>query len=344
VTWDHDAGVSVIYVNGIKVGHSDTTTPPHRHEQAAPYLFFGSPGYAMGDISFYDRQLTDADMASLFKAEARSPDAGLQTSLEHTYLGKNLPPFAWSPDANDGWEQALALKLDDRESLRHFFQQGTGPSLRWTPDGMRITTPPLEDYLRTYPKTLYGTMPDMTRMYLWTRRMFEGDLYVTVEFRIHQHGGLALLMAQAAGMQGEDFLEDYPLRTDGSMRTVHGQDVRNYHWEFYREMVDTRNDLVSHAVLKNPWYRPVAFQIENRKWELERWYRVTWLQEDTRLRGAIDSVTVVDAHDSGFDNNGPVLRNGHVALRAMMRTDMTFRNLEIWTRPHVSVIEGGGEK
>lgn len=76
-------------------------------------------------------------------------------------------------------------------------------------------------------------------MYLWTRDVFEGDLYLTAEFRIHQHGGLALWMLQAAGMQGEDFLSDYPLRSDGAMSTVITEDVRNYHWEFYREMVDS---------------------------------------------------------------------------------------------------------
>ncbi len=141
-------------------------------------------------------------------------------------------------------------------------------------------------------------------------------------------------MLQAAGMQGEDFLNDYPLRSDGSMRVVTAEDVRNYHWEFYREMFDTRNDLVSHAVIKNPWLCPVAFQIENRRWELDRWYRVTFLQEGNRLHGAIDDVTVFDTTDSGLTNNGPIMRQGHIALRVMMRSDITFRNLEISNRPN----------
>ncbi len=118
------------------------------------------------------------------------------------------------------------------------------------------------------------------------------------------------------------------------MQTVCWEDIRNYHWEFYREMLDTRNDVVSHAVIKNPWFCPVAFQVENRRWELDRWYRVTFLQENNRLRGAIDDVTVFDVSDSGLTNNGPVMRRGRVALRVMMRSDMTFRNLEISNRPN----------
>ena len=182
-------------------------------------------------------------------------------------------------------------------------------------------------------KSRTGGQMDMTRMYLWTRQVWQGDLFVTFEFKLHSHGGLALLMVQAAGMQGEDFLNDYPLRSDGSMQVVHREDVRNYHWEFFREMCDCRNDLVSHGCFKNPWLRPLSYQIENRTWELDRWYRLTFVQEGARLRGAIDNVTVIDVHDTGFDNNGPVLRHGRVALRAMMRTDMTFRSFEIHTRP-----------
>ena len=186
----------------------------------------------------------------------------------------------------------------------------------------------MEDFLREEGHS----EQDMTRMYLWTREVFEGDLHVTAEFKIHKHGGLALWIFHSAGMQGEDFLNDYPLRSDGSMRMVCWQDVRNYHWEFYREMVDTRNDLVSHAVLKNPWLYPIAFQIEDRQWELDCWYRVTFLQEANRLRGAIDRNTVFDVTDSGLNNNGPVMRQGRIALRLMMRSDMTFRNLEISNR------------
>ena len=99
---------------------------------------------------------------------------------------------------------------------------------------------------------------------------------------------------------------------------VTAEDVRNYHWEFYREMFDTRNDLVSHAVIKNPWLYPVAFQIKNRHRGLDRWYRISFLQEGNRLRGAIDNATIFDTNDNGLDNNGPVMRQGHVALRVMI--------------------------
>lgn len=170
-------------------------------------------------------------------------------------------------------------------------------------------------------------------MYLWTRQAFEGDLHITIDFKIRAHGGLALLMTQATGMGREDFLEDYALRTNGTISTVFGEDVRNYHWEFYREMCDTRNDLVSHGLMKNPWYRPLGFQMENRQWELNRFYRLEWLQEGTRLRAAVDGTTVIEATHNSFDNNGPVFSDGHVALRRMMRTDVLLRNLRIRTRP-----------
>jgi hypothetical protein len=335
VTWDREAGVYVLYANGIKVGHSDVTQwpTPATSDRPAPWLYFGNPAYAMGDISFFQDALTPGQVRAVFEAEVVSKDARVQAELEKMFEGRDLAALDWKPDESAGWRRELDLPFRSESDYAHFFHQGAGPSVRFDGDGLRITTPGFDEFYKRMGKTIRGDQLDMTRMYLWTRGAWEGDLYVTVEFKIHKHGGLALLMIQAAGMQGEDFLSDYPLRSDGSMQVVHREDVRNYHWEFYREIPGTRNDLVSHACVKNPWLRPLSFQIENRVWELERWYRLELVQEGPRLRGAIDKVTVIDAVDTGFGNNGPVLRNGHVALRAMMRTDMTFRNLQIWTRP-----------
>jgi len=338
VTWDREAGVYVLYVNGIKAGHSDTSewdTPPCS-DLPAPWLYFGNPAYAMGDISFYDEMLDGQQLRELFQGGSTATDDGIQAELEKMFEGHGLPVFDWKPDAS--WKQNLSLSFRAEADLSHFFHQGCGPCVRFPGDGMRVTTPGFDEYYKRMGKSRTGGQMDMTRMYLWTRRVWQGDLYVTFEFQLHRHGGLALLMTQAAGMQGEDFLNDYPLRSDGSMQVVHREDVRNYHWEFYREMADCRNDLVSHGCFKNPWLRPMSYQMENRTWELERWYRLTFLQKGTRLRGMIDKVTVMDVEDTGFDNNGPVLRHGRVALRAMMRTDMTFRNFEIRTRADYSAI------
>lgn len=335
VTWDHNLGIYVLYANGIKVGHSDVTgTVPIHWDKAAPRLYFGNPAYAMGDVSFFDTPLSEKQVSQLFDQEALVQDEEIQVFLEKTYLGRGLEKFA-APSSleSEGWKLQQSLSLKQQSDYAHFYHQGCGPSIAFTPEGFRVTTPTFEEYVnRKGPRGVFEPF-DMTRMYLWTRRMFEGDLYVSIEFKLHARGGLALLMTQAAGMQGEDFLADYPLRSDGSMSVVCWEDVRNYHWEFYREMVDVRNDLVSHACLKNPWFRPLAFQIEPRTWDLDRWYRLTYCQEGCHIRGAIDDTTVIDVADSGFDNNGPVLRHGHIALRCMMRSDITFRSLEVWNRP-----------
>lgn len=327
-TWDRGKGNYRVYANGVLVATSNAFAPaPGAGDTPAPSVFFGNPGYAMGQVDFFDQILTLEQIGSLFVKNGGRTDTDLRRTLEMRYTGNHLPPFSAPAMEGDGWVGRKKLSLTSPAQDTEFFQQGCGPCLRYTPEGLRITTPSLEAYLRQT-----GNY-DMTRMYLWTRDVFQGDLHVTAEFKTHQHGGLALWMVQAAGMQGEDFLNDYQLRSDGSMRVVCWEDLRNYHWEFYREMFDTRNDLVSHLVAKNPWFYPVAFQVENRRWELERWYRVTFLQEQNRLRGAIDNVTIFDVRDSGLRNNGPVMRLGRVALRLMMRSDMTFRNLEISNRP-----------
>lgn len=340
VAWDRPKGLFFVYANGILVATHDTTYPAPLPSQACgPMLFGGNPSLVYSDIAFYDRMLPAEEIRALFCEEATEINVGLQDSLERMYEGKGLEKLNWKPNAE--WKNALSLSLTRKEDLLAFYHQGAILGTQVTPEGTRVTTPSLDIYHSLDPakSDLDPAKIDVSRTYWWTRQVFEGDLYVTFEFKLLQHGGLCLFMAQASGMQGEDFMKDYFLRSDGAMRMVCWEDVRNYHWEFYREMLDVRNDLVSHACLKNPWFKPVGFQMENRRWELDRWYRFQFLQEGNRIRGAIDGVTVIDALDNSFDNNGPVLRHGHIAIRCMMQTDMLFRNLCVLSHPEIMVRE-----
>lgn len=342
LTWDRPRGLYAAYLNGVLVGTHDTSAQaPLPNQPCGPMLHGGNPGLAYSDISFFDQVASGDEIRASFYADAGAVDAPLQERLEKVFAGKGLKPFNWTPDGS--WKESLSLSLTRRDDLLEFYHQGGNLGTEVTPEGTRILTPSLEEYYRrrVVEKTGLGLYPektDTTRMYLWSRETFEGDLYATFDFKLLEHGGLCLFIAQASGMQGEDFMQDYFLRSDGAMRMICWEDVRNYHWEFYREIADGRNDLVSHACLKNPWFRPMNFQIENRKWELDRWYRFEFLQEGDRLRGAIDGTTVMDVVDNGFDNNGPVLRKGHIAIRCMMRTHIVLRNLRVMNRPDFQVV------
>ena len=264
-------------------------------------------------------------------------DPVLQADLELKQTGKGLPKFTWTPDKE--WETRLELPLNRIEDFQQFFIQGYGNGVEVTDQGFHVKTPSMEEANKsTGIGKAWTDLPgkparDMTRMYIWTRKTFEGDLYFSMDVKILEHGGLSLLLLQAAGMQGEDFMEDYFLRTNGSMVTVYGEDVRNYSWEYYRDMVDIRNDVATHHIGKNPWSKPLDAQVEDRIWELDRWYKVEFLQEGAHIRCAIDGVTVLDAMDSGLTGQGPVLHNGHIAIRCMMRTNVMFRNLHVMNRP-----------
>lgn len=332
VTWDKPAGVYRIYANGVQVGSQDTTEKkPLLHEPCAERLFAGHPRLAISQVDFYDDALTKEQIETLSRELLGTAwNEELERELRARYEGTEIP--AMEEVDLTGWEKELDLPLNRPEDFAAFTVQGCLTAARTTPDGLEVKTPGIEEFYKLSLTDENDPIEDVIRVYYWTRQTFSGDLYVRVQFRLEEHGGLALLMTQAAGMQGEDFMRDYPLRANGLMRTVCWEDVRNYHWEFYREMADTRNDIVSHAVLKNPWFRPVGFQMENRQWETGRWYQLESWQTGNRLRGAIDGRQIYDFTDDPYAGTGPVLRNGHLALRCMMRTHLTFRNLEVYTR------------
>ncbi|QDU71476.1 DUF1961 family protein [Mucisphaera calidilacus] len=328
-SWDRERGDYRLYVNGWFVGAQDTTYEGVLPQQpAGPILYGGAPRVAYGRADFWDQQVTADEIRQFVTSSDYPLDAETEEEVQRVHGHKPLRAFEHPQLDREGWEPKLRVSLTQQEDLLAFYHQGANNGTTVSSEGTRIQTPSLEAFF-DQPDPPGG---DTTRMYLWTRQCFEGDLYVTFRFRIHRPGGLALLMTQAAGMHGEDFLHTYHPRTDGAMKMVCWEDVRNYHWEFMRQMHDIRNDVINHAMLKNPWYCPVAYQALDEPWEMDRTYRLHYLQRGNHIVGAIDDRVVIDAHDSPWTNNGPVLRNGAVALRCMMRTDMTFRDLEIYNR------------
>ena len=325
-TWDHGTREYRVFVNGVLVAHHSIHPRPGEvtHDQPGPFLFTGSPMWCMGDIEIHAQPFDRSVAADHHQATATEVDEDIQYELARIYEGEELGSLEFVP--RSPWEQQLALSLRNRDELGEFYIQGGLDAPSITEEGLRIATP-------NRPPAHNFAIPDHDAVYLWTQRRFEGDLYVRFDWRTDRPGGLALLMLQASGMHGESPLTDHQLRTAGNMESVAWQDIRNYHWEFYREMNDVRNDVASHALLKNPWRRPLGFQVSGQPVDQGRWCRLEFHQEGGRIRGAIDGRVVLDTIDDSETSAGPVLRRGHVVLRAMARTDIRVRDLEVWTRP-----------
>ena len=274
--------------------------------------------------------LNSEQILELYNKERKEEDIEEEQRLRKVYLGENLKNFDWKPD--ESWDISLQCGFREKTDLNKFYVQGMESSVSITEEGLKIET--LQSH---QPMGYKNDEEDKNQMYLWTEDVFEGDLYVSFEFKSLKKGGLALLMTQASGMQREDFMADYPRRTDGAMRMVCWEDVRNYHWEFYREMNDTRNDVATHAMLKNPYFWPIGFQCMPELLSDEKWHRIEFLQEGAHIRGIVDNIVVIDTYDNSFVHNGGIYNFGRVAIRCMIRTILMVRDLEVRTRPRFKV-------
>ena len=248
-------------------------------------------------------------------------------------LHSGTPHSAPLPDPTY-WTHGVTYPMDKQADLDALYIQAG----KWSDRVARITDGALE--VRT-------PVPDTARLpetdiadhghaYFWFPDFVEGDVRLDYDFQILEPGGLSLIMVQAAGIHGERFLEDYPRRTSGAMRMVAWEDVRNYHLEYYREMDDVRNDLATFALVKNPWLRPLGYATRTWQWQMNRWYHLCFAQQEGSLRLFIDDDLVIDARDDAFNNNGPLLQRGYVALRCMFRTAMRFKDVSIRWRPLLS--------
>ena len=87
-------------------------------------------------------------------------------------------------------------------------------------------------------------------------------------------------------------MADHPRRTSGTMRTIYGENVRNYHWEYYRGTNDTRHDVASSALIKQPWQWPLAYQCFDHELALEQWHTLEFAHVGYCPLGGIDGKVV----------------------------------------------------
>jgi hypothetical protein len=321
LAWDREARTASLYANGVCVSRTDSWKRPI-FDVTGPDLYTGSTLFALGELNFYEGAWADADFARAYAADGGEPDE----SMRVTHAGGGCVEEACPPP--DGFVERFFCPLTDPADLEKFYVQGNRGAVSITPQGMRVETPqgspPLPEEGRD--------KEDMIQVYMHLWEKFEGELFLEFEFMPLAHEGLGLVMVQGNGMQREDFMRDHPLRTTGSMRMVCWENVRNYHWEFFREMEGMRNDIGSHIFMKNPFFRGLAYQTMPRRLELNTWHRARLRQDGGRWRGYMDGYKVFDVLDDPSAHAGPVYKTGHVSLRNMRNTRMLWRNLRISTR------------
>jgi len=324
VSWDDVAKSACLYVNGILLGKSDTFNTDFKRDLVGNALYAGSPALCHGEVQFYDKVLTGADLYKKYRAKAPDYSEAEEKSLRHRFEGAALQDFTFNP-VTAGWSKQFDIDFQNPvEQIKSFYVQGHTASVKPTghPEGLLIETPNLR----------YGSPEAWSKqVYIWSNKTFEGDIYVEWEWKALRPNGLALMMIHASGMNREDFMADYPKKTNGTMQTVHDQNVRNYHWEFYREMNDVRNDVGTAFSRKNPFQYRIGFGSAPKPFPINAWNKAQIVQRDGQIRGAINGKVLLEINDSSRTNSGGILNYGHIGLRCMIHTAMVFRNLKVYT-------------
>ena len=333
-------------------------------EDCGKQLYLGNTSWALSDLMLYDQAFSSQDFEGVYTEQARSVNQALNQDLFNTYGGAGAVSRAWSPGSE--WMLSLESSLTDADDLDLFYLQGNAHAARVSDEGLAVNTADFstpveadfqdEVFSETFPDTDLVTLGPIwkayddgdiiksdgrgwgrrtdteVQIYLWTKQSFEGDLCLEFEFKLKKEFGLCLLCLQASGMQREDFMADYPQRKSGSMSMVAWENIRNYHWEWFREMSDCRNDVNSHAVIKQPFHKPLAYGCQSERLDKNVWHTLRFLQEGSHLSGFIDDVLVWEAEDLSNQNSAAVYNCGHIGFRSMRQTHVVYRNLKVYNR------------
>jgi hypothetical protein len=324
VTWDDPAKSASLFVNGVLVGKSDIFNRDFVRERAGESLYAGSPALCHGEIAFYDRVLAGAELYRQFRATTPDYDPAIERELRHAFEGAEMKRFTFDPVAA-GWTKQFDLDFKNPvEQIKEFYIQGHQAAVKpgGHPEGLLIETPDIP----------YGGRESYGKqVYIWSNRTFEGNIYVEFEWKALKPNGLSLLMVHASGMNREDFMADYPKKTSGTMTTVHGENVRNYHYEFHREMNDVRNDTATGFSRKNPFSYRIGFGSGPASFTINEWHKLQLVQHGGMIFGAVDGQVYLEIEDSSRTNTGTILNYGHIAIRCMVHSALVFRNLKVYT-------------
>jgi hypothetical protein len=332
LTWNEAENDYSLFLNGLLVQTSTSFDYPLLREANSGTIYAGHPLFAFGEMAVFDEVLSAEDFSGSYAENVPVGNGGIDTALHRTHSGKAVPMLNWT--AVGDWEEKINLPLNRPEDLARFYVQGMTEAPSLTPEGLRVHTSDIGVSRLEKPADWSSEEPwDPTQVYLWLEDHFSGDFAVEYEFKPLQKHGLSLLMTRAAGLHGEEFLKTHPRRVSGSMRAVCWENIRNYHWEYYRQMEGARIDVASHVLVKNPYLHPIAYQVTDSKLAVGEWHCIQFVHEGNRLRGAIDGLQIFDVTDDPFSGFGPVMRSGTLAIRCMWGSDILFRNLKVWTKP-----------
>jgi hypothetical protein len=332
LTWNEAKNDCRLFLNGLLVQTSTSFDYPLLREANSGTIHAGHPLFSFGEMAVFDEVLSEEDFCAAYAENAPAGNGEIDRALHRTHSGKSVPALRWSADGD--WEEKTSLPLNRPEDLARFYVQGMTQAPTITPEGLRVHTSDIPVCQLEKPADWSSEEPwDPTQVYLWLEDHFSGDFAVEYEFKALQNHGLSLLMVRAASLHGDEFLKTQPRRISGAMRLVCWENVRNYHWEYYRQLEGARIDVASHVLVKNPYLHPLAYQVTDSKLAPDQWHKIQFVHEANRLRGAIDGLQIFDVTDDPFAGFGPVFRTGTLAIRCMAQTDMVFRNLKVWTKP-----------
>lgn len=320
-TWDEPEKDMSLYVNGVLVGKSDRFNPDFYRDRVSDVLYAGCPAICHGEIQFFDQVFSQDQIYERYRETVTDYNPVVEKQLRHHFCGADLEEFSFNPDGN--WTKQFDIDFSKPEDIEEFYIQGVEEAIKPDvhPDGLLIETPDIP----------FRRCNTDQQVYIWSNKTFEGNIYIEYEWQTLKPEGLSLLMWHASGMSREDFMVDYPQKTSGKMTTVHGENVRNYHWEYYREMNDVRNDVGTAFSRKNPFAFRNGFASSNKPFARNQWHKLQLLCINGKVSGAIDGKILLEFEDNSRSNTGCILNYGHIAIRCMLHTKMLFRNLKVFT-------------
>ena len=359
LTWNKNKDDIKIFVNGILVGQENQFSLDLNFERCGDTLYTGNTALCMSEIKFYDRTLSSNQIQKLYTKNRTKKNPRIQEELKTTHKGVNLEEFNW--EKQEDWTNKLSVPFTKKENLASFDIVGDKEAVQLTENGLKIRT---ESENIPYSKNRNNSVA------IWSKNSYDGrDVYVELEYKPMKKTGNVNLYTHVAGKFREDYFGEHGYNyseNDSEIKfnidtmsyakkmqiweehyanpTQVRYELLGYHFNFYRNMINHRNDQETFVASFITGLEPSDQDLNNVKNEygvlndqikLDKWHKLQLLKKDGKLTCAIDGEIVVDESEViKGEHHNEIINFGRLGLRFSQNTSMKIRNFNAYFTPN----------
>ncbi len=199
----------------------------------------------------------------------------------------------------------------------------------WTMEGPGVYETGSDGWMSMESTEIDSGGPGDGHFVFWAPPKLPADFIAEFDFQAISDQGLCILLFAAEGKNGEDIFDPSLKKRDGHFGGYIRGDINCQHISYYAN-IPTNPGRITSNLRKNAGFYLVSNGPPGVPMNSKDVHKIVLVRKDGRVMLGVDGATIIDWQDDGV-KYGPVLGNGHFALRQMKWMKARYQNFRLYS-------------